>query len=208
MSYILDALNKADQARKQQLENVPPPPSTASSSVQSRGSQTALFALLACTLGLLLYWFVPRPVQQAEQEPVAVMADTQEKVVVGQIVVSTVEQPGREQLPPAQTDHNEEPATALQQPELPPETEAAPESMLTLMELPQSVLDRLPPIKISAHTFSPNQAKRMVIINDKVLRENRNVSEQLLLKSITRQGVALEFDGTLFSMSVYDSWPY
>lgn len=76
------------------------------------------------------------------------------------------------------------------------------------MQLLPQTLKSLPAITISAHIYNALASKRMVIINDKVLHENKYISENLLLKNITQHGVELEFDGISFSMTAFDAWPY
>jgi hypothetical protein len=73
--------------------------------------------------------------------------------------------------------------------------------------LDKSVRAQLPPIIISAHVYSDNPKKRMVIINNKVVHEGAYISDKLYLKRIDPQGITLSFAGTWFTMKVKDVWP-
>jgi len=198
MSYILDALNKADQARKQQLETSPQLPSSDSSQAETRHNQLLPAGLLTLSLSGLLYWLAP---WQAPQTPVAAVTQpTVQPVITAQPQTPTHTEPVQQVA--------RKTALADEKPDIQPQAESRVEAVPALMDLPRQLLDALPAINISAHTYSAEKHKRMVIINNKVLHENRPVTEQLLLRSITKEGVELEFNGTLFSMTTYDSWPY
>ncbi len=208
MSYILDALNKADQARKQQQESVELSPAHQAPLTQPESRYLLPGTLFALTVTGLLYWLAPSE-ETGGQHPAVIT--TEPSLIPMQPQSSVIQQPPQQQAPiekaaaEAATEKNLEPDTnsGIQAPS---ENELSP--VPKLMELPKQLLDALPAISISAHTYSKEKQKRMVIINNKVLHENRPVSEQLLLRNITREGVELEFNGTLFSMTTYDSWPY
>ena len=209
MSYILDALNKADQARKQQQETSPTLPAQETSQAQPERSHMLPAGLLGLTITGLLFWLAPwqeeaptTPPAVVTQPPFTENRPTEQATFPRQSrpVTQTSTEPA-----PVQQRFEETVSPANDMPSLPePEDDAVP----TLMALPRQLLDALPAINISAHTYSPEKHKRMVIINNKVLHENRPVSTQLLLRRITKEGVELEFNGTLFSMTTYDSWPY
>jgi len=84
---------------------------------------------------------------------------------------------------------------------------AEPQPIPHLFHLDKSVREQLPTIIISAHIFSANPKKRMVIINNSMVHEGANISDKLYLKSINNQGITLSFDGVLFTMNTKDVWP-
>jgi len=87
------------------------------------------------------------------------------------------------------------------------EAVAAPRPLLpTLSELPKTVQNRLPAIRISAHIYSGKPSSRMVIINTKTLREGQDVGGGLILQEITRAGVIFQFEGSRFRMSKLKVW--
>jgi len=76
----------------------------------------------------------------------------------------------------------------------------------TVAELPPAIQRSLPGIRISAHIYSENPSSRMVIINDRTLREGQVVVGGLVLKEITRDGVVFQFQGRRFRMSKLKVW--
>ena len=76
-----------------------------------------------------------------------------------------------------------------------------------IMALDSALRNQLPPIVISAHVYSEEASKRMVIINNQVKHEQQYIGEQLQLTHITPQGIQLQYQGTAFTMKVKDQWP-
>jgi len=207
MSYILDALNKADKARKHGSEHLASLPAQ---NTQPQQAQKKLlpWLLLACGIGVLFFWLSPWQTQKAP-EPSSLnipIPDSGTKKLELSPPVNTQTVPGLEpsaiaepEMMPRQNQGSESSNVSVEE-----KTETIP----SIAELPQYIQDALPNIRISAHTYAESPNKRMVIINDKMLRENKFITERLLLKHITETGVELEFDGLLFSMFAFDSWPY
>jgi len=195
MSYILDALNKADQARKEGEHETPSLPQHTSNIPANSHRGRGLFFVVALASLAMFFWLSPWQSETSHNQS---------------IVTPSVKPIPAPQIPtqqPKQVNIEELESLSGNELELLPETAIQPAAIPNIMALPQSVLNALPPIKISAHTYSENADKRMVIINDKMLHEKKYISERLLLRSITKQGVELEFDGTIFTMEPLTSWP-
>jgi len=99
-------------------------------------------------------------------------------------------------------------AVVIQQPH-PQQTKPQPDSrprLPTAAELPVSIQRGLPGIRISAHIYSDKPASRMVIINDKTLREGETVARGLTIEEITRDGVIFRFQARRFRMSKLKVW--
>jgi len=97
---------------------------------------------------------------------------------------------------------------AIQQPAQ-QQTKTQPDSrprLPTAAELPVAIQRGLPGIRISAHIYSDKPASRMVIINDKTVREGETVAGGLSLEEITRGGVIFQFQGRRFRMSKLKVW--
>lgn len=74
-------------------------------------------------------------------------------------------------------------------------------------ELPDPVQQAIPALTFSFHVYSDNPARRTIIINKRRVREGDNVSEGLLLESITPQGVVLQWQGQhRFAINVVENW--
>jgi len=70
---------------------------------------------------------------------------------------------------------------------------------LLLKDLPEDIQDRLPDLKFAGHTFAQNPSQRMIIVNDKILKEGGKIDPFTRLVEITWEGVILESDGAIIS---------
>lgn len=209
MSYILDALNKAEQTRKQGSEDIQVVQSASASNTSQKQNNKLIMTLLMLSIGLILLWLILSPLPQEsismiDKAPVSVPIENKEQPI------SSV--PHQPKVVSIQKNTNISDNTIDTLPDTNTEPVSAPSVTTTItptiMNLPQHIRDTLPAINISAHIHGEVAGKRMVIINNKVLHENDYISEHLILKTITKHGVELEFDGTLFSMTALDTWPF
>jgi general secretion pathway protein B len=67
-----------------------------------------------------------------------------------------------------------------------------------MKNLPVVTQDALPKLHFAGHTYSTDPKKRMIIINNNILREGQKIDKNLQLIEITRNGVVLEFNGRKF----------
>ncbi len=66
-------------------------------------------------------------------------------------------------------------------------------------QLPVSIQNRIPPLKMSLHAFNRDQASASLVqLNDRILREGDKVTEGVRLEKITAEGVVLIYDGYHF----------
>jgi len=217
MSYILDALKRADQERKQgevpDLRSVPPvaPPH------EDRGRHKLLAAIIVASLAVALFWL--KPWESKEPEKMNSISLQQPAPVVA----TAAPEPVASRLPEPMASETAEPFQRTRALEvITPQTEVTvakpvlteqknsaekPAGIPGIMELPAHIQSTLPTIKISGHIFDENPASRMVIINDRVMREGRYISDSVSIEEITESGIILNSSGTLFTMSTFDSWP-
>ncbi len=200
MSYILDALQKADRERKQgDVPDLKTSPPTAAQSVQHNRKiiRVVVFVSIMLTLIWLKPWQNQVSVKQSDQpvrattpagkrEP-ATAPGTTEKTSVRPTPEKEMELPAKTM--PAHQERASEPA-----------------GISNIMDLPAHIRNSLPPIQVSGHIFDEIPARRMVIINGHVKREGSYISDHLTLEKITKNGIVLNHDGILFSMTVFDSW--
>ena len=180
MSYILDALNKAEQERKQRAtDHAHTVPTATTAQATSRKPIRALMLLIIIAATI---WFVLHEQQTVSpQQPVAKPTNS-----------------ARPQTSPqATTEHTAEINKQEHQPKAIPH----------LMALAPSLRAQIPPIHLSAHVYSDEASKRMVIINGHVLREHQYLAEDTMLYAIHRHSIELTYKGTHFTMKVRDSWP-
>lgn len=65
-------------------------------------------------------------------------------------------------------------------------------------QLPESMKRELPELNFSVHIYSANAASRMVKINGRNVRQGENVTQNLTLDEITRDGVIMTFKDQRF----------
>ena len=73
---------------------------------------------------------------------------------------------------------------------------------MAMEELPLGIRQELPELTISMHAYSPNPAKRLVSINNKLLREGDTAASGVNLEKITPDGMVFSFRGYRFSRGV------
>lgn len=76
----------------------------------------------------------------------------------------------------------------------PDATQTKKQSPILLEDLPPSVRIRIPEFHFAGHTYAENPAQRMIIINNKILREGYRVDSETQLLEITWNGVIIEFE--------------
>ncbi|MFQ5519241.1 MAG: general secretion pathway protein GspB, partial [Mariprofundus sp.] len=84
------------------------------------------------------------------------------------------------------------------------EPSAADNNIVSISELPVHILQAVPSIDIQGHIYDNKPASRMVIINGRVVKEKKTISNGLILEEITPDGVILSFQKHVFHMGVFD----
>lgn len=214
MSYILDALKKAEAERK--LGAVPgihaPAADAAGSSQRSRRTLW-LAAALALLVGILaaLAWLRPWHAPQTAALPPAPSAFT---APAPQVLPALAPVLPLVQLPPLKPEAAARlvpPSPAkpralasaapqpLSTPQQPPQ--AAQDAgrqdnePLTLRELPEQIQREIPALKIGGYIYSSNPAERSLLINNKLLREGDEAAPGLVLEKMLRGSVVLNYKG-------------
>ncbi|MBW6520229.1 MAG: general secretion pathway protein GspB [Desulfoarculaceae bacterium] len=77
------------------------------------------------------------------------------------------------------------------------------EAVPLVQDLPSSVQEGLPPLKLAGHIYSEDSARRMIIINNRICREGEMVENQLYLEKILREGVVLRYRQLRFRMNIF-----
>ena len=75
-------------------------------------------------------------------------------------------------------------------------------AVISMAELPPSVRQELPAMKISVHAYSSNPRARMVGVDYKILREGDYLVPGLKLEQITPDGMIFDYKGYRFSHGV------
>lgn len=193
MSYILDGLRKAEKER--QLESVPdlqtvhaPYPGKNKSGKKSSLYLSGIFFFMLVVLGAALRFYsgdkVPSSSGVAELN-------------------SPVTSPGSEvsesRHPPAPA----EPLPVLSEKNIPAASPApAPQLLLPFREeLQEGLRSQLPEIRYAGHTYADNPQHRLIIINNRIMKEGGRIEGNLKLVEITWEGIVLDFQGTRFRMN-------
>lgn len=77
-----------------------------------------------------------------------------------------------------------------------PETGEAP----WLSELPAGFRERLPPLVVNIHVYSPNASQRILYINNRPCRPGQEIDGGVVVEDILPDGVALRFDRQRFRL--------
>lgn len=68
-------------------------------------------------------------------------------------------------------------------------------------ELPEGLRSVLPILRYNGHAYSVNPEKRLIVINNRILREKEIIQTDLMLIEITEDGVVLRYKETVFKDS-------
>lgn len=222
MSYILDALKRADAERDR--GHVPglrsqPVSATAPARRRPRAGRRAilwlsLVGLLAVLLALGAWWFsAARPPSARPDTPAPQPVAAPAPVAAPVPAPPPAAAPAPAAVPPEGVNA---PATPLLAPEVAPApqpaaratgTAPAPASSATgpaaapgLPELPAGN-GQLPALKISGSTYSENPAHRMLIVNGKVLQEGQEVAPGLKLEVIGPRSAVFNHQGARYNVN-------
>jgi hypothetical protein len=217
MSYILEALKKAEKERGRAPKTQALPPFV--TDVQKkRKTPSWIFLLLAAAgigTALLAVWSPPwksqgpsssaqgdvRPQPAPEEMPAATHRQGREDSM-GAPTETAAHEPATEPHPlgipavPSSLDRNPAPLRPL-------EERSPPRKAQPLHELPPSVQGSIPEITISAHYYDSDPASRVATVNGRVMHEGQIVSPGLTIERITPSGVVFGYQGYLFWKEVF-----
>jgi len=212
MSYILEALKKSEQQRKQgdvptlQTIHLPRPEQTSTASWPY-----LVIVLLLVSLAFVLGWLQPWQDRQAAETtsaqaqpmaeppapaaPAAPVTPVRPEPVAALPVVAAA--PVVEQQPAYQAS-----ADSTIRPSL--EIGAVP----YLTDLPELVQQAIPQMNFAGHVYSSNAQQRSVIINGRSMSEGDRVIDGLAVEQITHDGVVFNYRGQLFRMDILQNWSF
>lgn len=233
MSYILDALKKSEEERREQEERqrlAYTPLSVKSSARARKPLAPALILSTSLLLSLLIlgggWWYLNRTEVIGEQLPAEPSpTEEQQRVTVQKSEVppppdlaerpaQQVVKPVPEPLPvpitsPPETEiAAQQPGQAADQPaeeELSPSPATAPEpeSLPLLADLPFATRSMLPELKLRGHVYSETPSQRMIMVNTSIVREGDTITPDLSLVEISEDGLILRFRDTLFRIEMF-----
>lgn len=206
MSYILDALRKADAERERdpargihaQPVAVPAPSSGWSPAQRIVAASAALGA--AAAAAILLWPAAPAPVPVQAPTPVAQTPPPAPAPM----------EPAQAVLPPAPIEQAPAPVQAVARPIPEPRAAAsaasakapaaAPDRVVAVNELPADVQRELPKLPITGGVYSENAGQRMLIVSGQVANEGAEIAPGLVLEQIRAKSAVLRFRGWRYAV--------
>ena len=213
MSYILDALKRAESERSRgAVPNIHAQPDAADNAVTPRGVAGLSLAVL---VGLLLFalvaggwWWFSRsapelalpPVVPLKLSPAASAAPVPPTPAFqGPAVSPAIQASAVAALPSVRIPKLDQ---ALAGPAASASVAAQPEARLyTIKELPDHIRSSLPALNVSGATYSESPANRMLIVNGNVFREGDSLTPEVSLLQIKLRAAVLSFRGYRYSIS-------
>lgn len=229
MSYILDALKKADADREREAAGVPDLHAQADAArgaaARTRHGRGLLWVVLGAiaVAGLAWQWFDAVPAEAPPSLPLAqAPAVTAPQAAPAQPAVVAVTPPPPPQAvapaSPAAVAPEPAPIPSLASKPAPPPPSptrdavvapAAPavaavaavdSRVLSLADLPADLRAKLPALVVGGSMYSPNARSRMVILNGQVFREGDKPVDGLSVESIGIKSTVLAFRGVRFEL--------
>lgn len=220
MSYILDALKKAEAERTTGAPLAPrlPQPAAAMTSppaqpVDSPRWRWMIAAALTSVLALASIGYVwLRPLPQPAvavpakpvENPIVLKPQEQPAAVVAQQEQQELRKAGQEQeqqrLP---TTAKMAKAAAKKAPSQSssPASAAEAETIIAMRDVPDAIRQQIPPLKVGGYIYSTNKAERSVLINNRLLAEGDEAAPGLILERMQPDGMVMRFRGIRYRMN-------
>jgi len=203
MSYILEALKKAEAERNGAVYRAPPllPPLAAASKhppAWRRPLPWAAMAALAVTLAAAAWFSMSRDEPLGPANPPApeqnMPAPVAEAAPPPLPVTKTAEpEPRKEKPAPKKAAEKKRPAPRE---ETKMAAAPAPEpSVGTLQDLPDQIQREIPALAVGGYIYSGTKADRSVLVNNRLLREGDEAAPGLVLEKMTPSGMVLNYKG-------------
>jgi general secretion pathway protein B len=205
MSYILDALRRADAERERgSVPDLRAQPLGAASAQEAprRLTWPWIAALLAALLIGALAWFLAAPDEPPVALPTAALPAAPPPSAAASPAVSRAA-PAEPRAPkPAVTVvATAAPRAASTPAKAEPAASAAEGRIYAQAELPPDIRRQLPPLAIGGSMYSENAANRMLIVNGQLLHENDKPAPEVTLEKIKLKSAVLRFRDYRFEVS-------
>ena len=211
MSYILEALKKAEAERNGAVHQAGPllPPIAKPSRhlpAWRRPLPWAAFAALAITLASAAWFAASRKDDTPAAPPlVQTPAAAMPPVVPAPAPAPVAAASEKPKEKPREKPAARRPAEKKRPPP-PEETKtakaAAPEPAVgSVRDLPEQLQRELPALTVGGYIYSGNKADRSVLINNRLLREGDEAAPGLVVEKMTPSGMVLNFKGYRFRRS-------
>jgi general secretion pathway protein B len=223
MSYILEALKKSKQERQggetPHIHTVHAVPSfkARSSKMEKRGVLLGGVAVALSIGGFFYYIFsedTPRQVEDSFKSitvrDIEIRSQFIEQAEEASVVVQNSDfMPAR----PALTDESHQPIRITRDrfkkivPRTVKNVGAEPSEEIQdlpyRVQLPPEIQKEIPQFKFAGHTYADDPKRRMIIINNQILREGDSVDSDTKLVNIVWEGVVLSYKGVSFRQKIH-----
>ncbi len=214
MSYILDALKKAEKERQRgTVPDVLTVQETSTSKIKNyRALLYILLPLLLINVSIFILWTIFSPVKIQTIAPAS--KATVEKELESKIFVDDKESvPKQNQniisvLPKQNAQLKKKTDETFQQgrsknivsniPQNTNDKSTKDKRIFDFNDLPASVRQGLPSMSMSVHYYSDIPSSRMININGRTLKEGQELAAGLRLEEITQQGAVFSYQDSLF----------
>ncbi|OUR60872.1 hypothetical protein A9Q73_11675 [Bermanella sp. 47_1433_sub80_T6] len=188
MSYLLEALKKAEIERQAQTQS---PDSIVAPVATTANLPVWLIVVVVGFLAVTVFkLFSPQSSNNVEP-------------VQAQVQTTPVHEPVVEAVTPAQTLPKQVEETEVAEPQPAPQQ---PAKTYELAELPKEVLGLIPTISLQSHIYSSAQEYRSVVINGQTFNEGMFINAQVVLQEITHTGIVINVAGRKISLAKGLSW--
>jgi general secretion pathway protein B len=189
MSYVLDALKRADAERERGAVpglHAQPVPLLPADADTPRAGRPWLWLGLGLAIGLLttFAWLI------GDRESTPPIAAVPPQPVPAAPVAVAVAPPPITRLPAVAAAAAARPAT---KPIDTGASAAADSRVLTLQELPETVRRELPTLTIGGSIYSTDPAQRFLVINGRVVHEKEEIAPDLRLEQIKLKAAVLKY---------------
>ncbi len=213
MSYILDALKKSDKERQQdeipdfQTDHTVPitrGQRRKHSSFSWRLSGILILPILC--VAFFFWWKFPAkqsilsPVQSVQNPPSPQAPDPQVRPVkqaVPVVAVTVEDVENVKDIEVVEVFEDDEDTAIIE------ETQFTQKEPPLLNELPVSVRAGIPELSFAGHVYSDFAEKRLIIINNRIVREGDFITDGLFLEQIDLDGVTLRYKETVFRVELF-----
>lgn len=200
MSYVLDALKRADAERERGAVpglHAQPVPLLPTDADAPRAGLPWLWLAVGLGIGLLatLAWLVgerdstPLPTAAVQQQPIAAPA------LPAAVAVAL---PPITRLPAVAAAGATRPAPKTAET---PASAAADNRVFALSELPEAVRRELPTLTIGGSIYSSDPAQRFLVINGRVVHEKEEIAPDLRLEQIKLKAAVLRYKDYRYTIS-------
>lgn len=212
MSYILDALKKAEAERRigvpagmPATHTVPMTPTTRQAAIWRTPWPWAAVTAIASLLIGFTWWQAasskaPQQIQQIQTSspppapPVQTLATMSPPAPPPSPIVEMEEKP---KPPEPKSIKPKEKKRAMQ--DEPKKAEEPP--IATLRELPNNIQREIPQLSVGGYIYAGNKADRSVLINGRLLREGEEIASGFTLEKMMPNGMVLNYKGYRYRTS-------